>query len=402
MLTAVEQWKLSAGTKQRARPGGNKNSLLGQVEVRRRERRRAHRDRGGAEQSQAPSAADSCSLNGEDGEEEASSCEGADARTPLQGGERGDSQLDSEESKGEGEGEEGVGSEGDNEVSESDVGSECGFVEEEAEEVWSSEGEMEWNESESESEESGDEEELVLDECREKGIKLQQRRPVQLNSDLTTEEADLNTDEEGEGEEEEEGGLEDGAGDGSDSDSSGSEGAESLEDADSGGLPGHLRWKEGLEQKARDGFERRKTRTVHLQRLIYSDPVQQSGVREGEGEEEEGESGGKGGEEVGGLFHVARREQLSVLHNEDCSVLAQRLTRDWTTCVPAVKGLFVTGSWGEEDAAELLRRDTEDYGDFEDLETGEKYGRGEEEGKEEEKRLQRKKEQKVCAHHMTV
>lgn len=352
----MEQWKLCAGTRQRARPSGNKNK-----KVRKREKavqQRAHRERREAEENLAPSAAISCSYNEEEEEEgRATPCDGADVKSPPW---REVSELDSEE----------TGEETDDDMGE---GNGCEFVDEEAEEVWSNEEEMECSDSES----HGSEEErgFVLDECREKTT---HRQPPPESDETESDEE----------EEEEEEAIT--------TESSGGErmGDESLSSTDSEtaggsggeeGLPGHLRWKEALVQKAEEGFERRQTHTRQLHKLIYSDPVYSGEVEE------------DAGEEVGGLFHVARRGQLSVLHNEDCSVLPPQLTRDWTACVDVVKRLFVTGEWGKEDAATLLREDAEEYGYFEDLETGEKYGQSTEdvEQEEEENRLQKKKEQKV-------
>ena len=128
---------------------------------------------------------------------------------------------------------------------------------------------------------------------------------------------------------------------------------------------------------------------------------------EGEEEEEKEDRNDK----IGGLFHVARRETVSAVHLEDSSVLNLELERDWSECASVVKTLFVTGSWGEEDAATLLEREEEEEeeeemeeseeegGELKDLETREKHGRkqkGEQEiGREEEERLKRKKQLKV-------
>ena len=125
------------------------------------------------------------------------------------------------------------------------------------------------------------------------------------------------------------------------------------------GTPGRLRWKEGLSEKAREAFERRRSSSASLRRLIYSDAVLSQG-----GEEED----------VGGLFHVTKtKASLSVFHGDDSSVPPVDLSRDWSEPVmaSAVKSLFVTGSWGVEDAKALLEEDM--FGDFEDLETGEKH-----------------------------
>lgn len=313
-----EEWRVSAGTKQRARASISSNTELGMVEgVSEREEER-----------------------GEPSLSEASCSEGEESVT--------DEVWD--------------------------------FLEEEAEEVMvceSSDGDVEWSESgESGEEEEEEEEGFVEEDSRESS---HQRAPEPDASEESAssdngEAADL-----------------DSGGSTSDGSVSGSE----LEESD--GLPGHLRWKEGLAQKAEQGFQRRQTSTAHLQKLIYSDSI----LHTAEGQEREEKKGGEGegGGEVGGLFHVAKREQLSVLHNEDSSRPSQQLTRDWRGCVAEVKRcLFVTGDWGDEDAATLLRGDLEEYGDFEDLETRERFGHPADDDKEEEEletRLKKKKEQKV-------
>ena len=320
---------LSAGTKQRARP--NRNTVR---KMREEERVRE------VEKSQSLSSADSCGSSGEG--EGVSSCDGADVRRPSTS-EDGESEVEDDRERESG----------------------CGFLDGEAEEVWScdesSEEEIEWSES-------GEEGEFVLDESRE--ARHQLRLPELESEDSSHEQ------------EEEEGESENGGDFGSDSESEGGSG---------GGceLPGHLRWKDGLAEKARERFEQRQTSSRSLHKFIYCDPLPTTPAEAaGEGEE---------GQEVGGLFHVAKRERRSELHSEDSSVVTRQLSRDWTTCVAAVKSTqFVTGSWGEEDAATLLQGDGE-VGEFEDLETGERFGQEAEDEpqEEEEERMKKKKEQKV-------
>ena len=150
------------------------------------------------------------------------------------------------------------------------------------------------------------------------------------------------------------------------------------------GERGLLKWKEGLEQKARKSFELRKSDSVMLRRLIYDEQAPEQG--------EEGDEGTPN--EFGGLFTTARKKQKAViLHEDDCSLTNTLVVRDWTdaSAAAAIKRLFVTGEWEEGDAQRLLAEDEgdgEEDGDFEDLETGEKHA-------SEQERLEKKKELKT-------
>ena len=164
------------------------------------------------------------------------------------------------------------------------------------------------------------------------------------------------------------------------------------EDAQAGSQ--QLRWKEGLEHKARKSFELRKSDSVTLRRLIYEEQVPE------QAEEED--------IEFGGLFTTARKKhRAAMLHEDDSSLTGAMMTRDWTDPVvaAAVKRLFVTGEWEDGDAQRLLaedeeageEEDEEADGDFEDLETGEKHKSEQkaEKGMSEQERLEKKKELKT-------
>ncbi|XP_063232046.1 ribosome biogenesis protein BMS1 homolog [Bacillus rossius redtenbacheri] len=146
-----------------------------------------------------------------------------------------------------------------------------------------------------------------------------------------------------------------------------------------------LRWKDDLARKAADAFVERQANTQNLWKLVYgelSGDADAGGVEEGPGE-------------VGGLFRVVSRRQREAQARkdardaDDCSRFQQPQLRDWMQpeVREAIRDCFVTGRWGpSEDAAELLRMDDEGdvFGDFEDLETGEKHAatadKGDEEG----------------------
>jgi len=143
-----------------------------------------------------------------------------------------------------------------------------------------------------------------------------------------------------------------------------------------------LNWKADLAMKARDSFYARQSGTASLRRLVY-----------GAQEEQEGEQG-EG--EVGGLFTLktdegSRRQER---HGLDCSVWGVELGQDWQeeAVMDRIRDCFVTGTWAKgRDAEELMKLDDmedEVYGDFEDLETGQKVEggkEGEEEDEEEAK-----------------
>ena len=152
-----------------------------------------------------------------------------------------------------------------------------------------------------------------------------------------------------------------------------------------------LKWKTNLKEKAMKSFEQRRSRSSHLKSLIY-----------GKAGAVEKEDSLENKDELGGLFHVRveSKSQYSMLdttlnNNND-------LQLDWCSesVIESVKTLFVTGSWGEDDAKKLLEEDEENgeedlFGDFEDLETGEvhKQTMGEGEGEENEEKRKKKKEE---------
>ena len=269
-----------------------------------------------------------------------------------------------------------------------------GFLDEEAVEASANDEEMEWEregcESEDEDSEdwSNDGEGFILEEAKDEAVyhAAKKRRVAGMEGrgqeerdsssgcteQSSTEDEACLEDVSSESEE-----LEDSSGSGEEAGSSGSGEEEagssgSGEEAGSSGrmgdeVGGQLRWKEGMQERARVTFEQRRSSSANLRRLIYSD------FRLVEGEAEEGGEE-RAIEELGGLFRVAKQRAVSVFHHEDCTCPSTTLTQDWSepATVSAVKSLFVTGRWGSEDAQALLEADGEVYGDFEDLETGHK------------------------------
>ena len=178
--------------------------------------------------------------------------------------------------------------------------------------------------------------------------------------------------------------------------------------------PGHLKWKSDLLTKAREAYDMRNKRSTSLRKLVYSDlPLDHDEEKSDDAEKQEnGDSF-----ELGGLFQLAKnKEALSLNHRDDTSIPATAshalsLSCDWSDSriAPTIKSLFVTGSWGDQDAKALLDEDEEMYGDFEDLETGVKSeerqlaGASKDEGEAlgegettEEKRLKKKKRLKAA------
>ena len=146
-----------------------------------------------------------------------------------------------------------------------------------------------------------------------------------------------------------------------------------------------LHWKADLAMKARDSFYSRQSGTLSLRRLVY-------------GQEERGEGGEEEAETVGGLFTLKKGGEPGLrkqeMHGLDCSVWrAEEQEQDWglEDVRSRIRDCFVTGSWAKgRDAEELMKLDDEDedevYGDFEDLETGDKIsGKKEDEEEEEDK-----------------
>ncbi|XP_076005774.1 ribosome biogenesis protein BMS1 homolog [Genypterus blacodes] len=126
---------------------------------------------------------------------------------------------------------------------------------------------------------------------------------------------------------------------------------------------GDLRWKEGLQEKAAEVFLRQQQNAPNLQKRVYGAVAEQDDC---EGDEEE----------LGGLFRVSRPQKSKKFQADalDCSRFSIDQAHNWDLeeMLNSIRDCFVTGKWEEgEDAATLLKKDEELYGDFEDLETGE-------------------------------
>lgn len=158
---------------------------------------------------------------------------------------------------------------------------------------------------------------------------------------------------------------------------------------DSDGEDFGMKWKEKLGEKATEAyFERQKT-SKNIMKLVYGEFEIGNKTKE-QREEKSDEDSDE--EEIGGLFKkvtstqkkkLKEKEKLDV---EECSFfysLDKPNLRDWTSEFNKqyLINCFVTGKRSaDEDASELLKlddasdgEDEELFGDFEDLETGEKH-----------------------------
>lgn len=142
-----------------------------------------------------------------------------------------------------------------------------------------------------------------------------------------------------------------------------------------------IKWKTNLIEKAKQTFENHQRNNKNLMKIVY-------GVFDKnytETEDEKVKNVEQEDNEIGGIFRVVQEQQkqkiqLRELQNQEEYIFFPETQRDWLNeeNKMLVMNRFVTGKWKEsEDAEELLKlddiNDEELYGDFEDLETGEKH-----------------------------
>ncbi|KAK0172180.1 hypothetical protein PV328_005529 [Microctonus aethiopoides] len=140
-----------------------------------------------------------------------------------------------------------------------------------------------------------------------------------------------------------------------------------------------LKWKTDLAQKAKDAFIYRQQNNVNLQKIVYGTAKKNKSEEDVENDDEN----------IGGIFRIMTEKQKQKLeerelkNQEETIYFSNEPPRDWLSenNKMLIVNRFVTGKWKEsEDAEELLKlddlRDDDDdeevFGDFEDLETGEK------------------------------
>ncbi|KAG7199466.1 hypothetical protein KM043_014092 [Ampulex compressa] len=141
-----------------------------------------------------------------------------------------------------------------------------------------------------------------------------------------------------------------------------------------------LKWKSNLAEKAQQSFYNRQRDNKNLMKIVYGVPEKKDTTHDDDNKETNEDEDG-----IGGIFKVVQEQQKQKiqereLQNQDESVYFSENTRDWLeeNNKALIVNRFVTGKWKEsEDAEELLKlddmNDEELYGDFEDLETGEKH-----------------------------
>lgn len=150
-----------------------------------------------------------------------------------------------------------------------------------------------------------------------------------------------------------------------------------------------IRWKENLARKAEDAFLERQSSTKNLMKLVYGKYERRhQNEKVNEEQEEQNEK-----EDIGGLFRiVSHDEQRKKIEKDSLDLIESSLFMPWNADTKnwldfenkiLIQNCFVTGKWKDsEDASKLLKLDdaedlsnagSEVYGDFEDLETGEKH-----------------------------
>ncbi|KAK9727914.1 40S ribosome biogenesis protein Tsr1 and BMS1 C-terminal [Popillia japonica] len=145
-----------------------------------------------------------------------------------------------------------------------------------------------------------------------------------------------------------------------------------------------LKWKENIKNRAQEAYLTRLKMRRNIMKLVY-------GIFDNKIENSDEQDDTNDDDEIGGLFKVASQKQQKLKIEKDSMDLEESsLLMPWHTDVQdftdpenkwMIQNCFVTGKWNEaEDANELLKldatelsSDSDEFGDFEDLETGEKF-----------------------------
>jgi len=146
-------------------------------------------------------------------------------------------------------------------------------------------------------------------------------------------------------------------------------------------------WRDGIAERAKESFLQRQSESVNLQDLIYGVPkkAEQQQVVEDEPSDDE--------DDDDNFFQLKKSRastrdptipgggqgssQMSLLAEDDASRtfetldLSPWLEKGDDCLVESLRDKFVTGNWGKKNGA---TDDDEEYGTFEDLETGETFG----------------------------
>ncbi|XP_055626583.1 ribosome biogenesis protein BMS1 homolog [Toxorhynchites rutilus septentrionalis] len=154
-------------------------------------------------------------------------------------------------------------------------------------------------------------------------------------------------------------------------------------------LGSSMTWKEGLVSKARRDYLERQSSSKNLMKLVYG-VFSNFGKKIAKEASEDAEDDQENEDLLGGLFKGVSQKQAEIqkkkaIENVDEGCFFEEYgdgIRDWTQeeNKQLIRNCFVTGKWkASEDAEELLKLDdmsdgdSEMYGDFEDLQTGEKH-----------------------------
>lgn len=187
--------------------------------------------------------------------------------------------------------------------------------------------------------------------------------------------------------------------------------AEEGEDDDEEEEEAAPKWREGLAEKARNDYLERQKNSKSLMKIVYGMFSEARSKLEARRQQEAADEDAE--EQLGGLFKISKaqserqKERQVKDQNESCffeTYVTGR--RDWMTQKEKLRNCFVTGKWkASEDAEELLKLDdmsdneSEVFGDFEDLETGEVHKaegeNAEEEGDDDEKEDEEEEEEAV-------
>eukprot|EP00742_Colponemidia_sp_Colp-10_P007843 GILJ01008457.1.p1 GENE.GILJ01008457.1~~GILJ01008457.1.p1 ORF type:complete len:681 (-),score=159.96 GILJ01008457.1:132-2132(-) len=179
------------------------------------------------------------------------------------------------------------------------------------------------------------------------------------------------------------------AGDSDDSENEHGNGRTVLDDDDDeeDGFGGSSKWKNNLAQKAADNFLN--GRMANLMELVYGMSLN--------GTDKSTDTNGSNGNDESDdemFFRPKAKSGLSKNYEENNEVDSMRFKLDWTDMKnwdeegvrETIRDRFVTGNW--QDAADAdeaaANEDGEMFGDFEDLETGEKFGKDNKDGDQEE------------------
>ena len=157
-------------------------------------------------------------------------------------------------------------------------------------------------------------------------------------------------------------------------------------------------WKADLARKASAAYYNRQSSTVSLRKLVYGMSTNEA-LNRGANDDENKDSSKDDMEEIGGMFKVMKQNQFKkddlrlAMDQMDNTRFSSVNLQDWDDDEVRlkIKDCFVTGKWKQsEDAEELLKLDEEDddvFGDFEDLETGEKHTGDDQEEEEDKPRI---------------